>query len=137
MHQTNITVKYVNQPDKKPDYGSVKDAEGKYWSVPKNLLQVFAENTEYAIGYTTFAGKDGRDYHTIKEAKPTTAAKPANGNGHEQTRSRSNPADSEQIFCTALIKEFIHAGQIQCTTTDVVTAVNTLRDAYRQTFGRV
>ena len=131
MHQTNITVKYVNQPDKKPDYGSVKDAEGKYWSVPKNLLQAFAENTEYAIGYTTFTGKDGRDYHTIKEVKPL--AKPNQSNGHAPNGHKNG--DGRQMFVCALLKEWMNKIPVGETTT-VISAIECLSDAYDATFGK-
>ncbi len=63
MHETTITAQYVNPPDKYPEWGSVKAADGTRYSVPKGMVSLFQAGQSYLVGYTT----NDKGYHTIKQ----------------------------------------------------------------------
>ena len=114
MHQATISVKYVNQPDKNPEYGSLKDVNGAYWGVPKSMLSQFQPDHSYCVGYTTFTAKTGKEYHTIKEIKvdapgQSTAGhnRAPNGNGQ-----RMNGDKDRFIFMCGAINRAIQVGQV-------------------------
>ena len=93
MHEAQIKVDFVNEPDKNPDFGSVK-ADGKYWGVPKEMLSQFEKGKTYTIGYTTTEGRNGKTFYNVKELRSSPApapimrangpAAPSNGNGKDQ-----------------------------------------------------
>ena len=128
MPQADITVQYLNINKKNPKYASIKSAEGEYYSCAPEQLKLFSIGEVCNISYQVNAKgyKDFLAKNNITSTKPIPIP---------QTRARANPADSEQIFTTALLKEFIVAQLVPLETTAIVTAVKAIRDAYRFTFG--
>jgi hypothetical protein len=135
MHQATISVKYVNQPDKNPEYGSLKDANGNYWGVPKSMLSQFQPDHSYRVGYTTFTAKTGKEYHTIKEIEvdapglpPPTHNRPhSNGNGH------ANGASKDRfIFMCGALNRFIQTGKLSVDADQIEVAIRHLYRGYDQ-----
>lgn len=107
MHEATITVSFVNQPRQAGGKkGSIKDSEGRYWSVWADKLGQFEVNKTYDIAYTSDTYQ-GKEYHTVKSATlrgapvPQQAApppaghnNPPNGNGH----SHVNGHDKEKAI---------------------------------------
>lgn len=97
MHEATLKIEYVNEPDKKPDFGSIK-ADGKYWDIPKAMMDQFRgrQGQTVTVGYTTNEGRNGKTYYNIKELRGSAApapapimrangqAAPSNGNGKDQ-----------------------------------------------------
>ncbi|HZS57594.1 MAG TPA: hypothetical protein VFA65_24550 [Bryobacteraceae bacterium] len=97
MQEATIKVEFVNEPDKNPDFGSVK-ADGKYWGVPKNMLSQFEKGQTYTIGYTTTEGRNGKTFYNVKELrshKQTT-------NGGTSPHNNGNGKDQHMISALAL-----------------------------------
>jgi hypothetical protein len=137
MHQATISVKYVNQPDKNPDYGSLRDANGNYWGVPKNMFSQFQPDHSYCVGYTTFTAKTGKEYHTIKEIKvdapvlPKSCTPPAtNGNGQ-----RMNGDKDRFIFMCGALNRFIQTGKLSVDADQIEVAIRQLYRGYDQAHG--
>ena len=146
MHQATISVKYVNQPDKNPDYGSLKDANGNYWGVPKNMLSQFQPDHSYCVGYTTFTAKTGKEYHTIKEIKVDAPGQPTphtdkllshvgrnhapNGNGQ-----RMNGDKDRFIFMCGALNRFIQTGKLSVDADQIEVAIRQLYRGYDQAHG--
>ena len=90
MHEATITAEYINQPDKNPDFGSVKSGS-IYYGVPRAMLSQFEKGKTYTVGYTTTEGRNGKTFYNIKELRSSIAPKPqtnghapVNGNGKDQ-----------------------------------------------------
>ena len=126
-----ITIQYVNAPKPGKKFGSIKSSEGDYYGAPPAMLKMFSVGEVCKIEFTT--SEDGQWKSITK--KIGGAPKQAGPIPVPQIRARSNPVDNEHIFITACLKEFIAAGKVELETTAIVTAVNTIRDAFRFTLG--
>ena len=132
MPVAEITCQFVNPPKPGKRNGSIKSAEGDYYWGSQATIAEFRQGEVVKIEYTTKPKDGGGEWRTI--VKKIGGAPPVSPN-IPQVRARSNPSDSEQIFTTALLKEFIAAGKIELSTAEIIAAVNALRSAYRNTFG--
>lgn len=126
---TEITVQYVNPPKEGKKWGSIKAADGNYYYGPPATL------SRYQVGETCkiefeLGGKDGtlRSLKQKLSTTPPALAKPL----PTPPRQRTNPTDSEQIFCCALLKEIIAPTDTELT---LIAKTNMLRQVYRNTFG--
>lgn len=113
--------------------GAVKSGNDKY-HVAETMLNDFRDGESCDVEFKTFGGKDGKE-------PAREIVKKIGGMGPQQPKQITRPAtssrDSEQIFVTALLKEYIAAGMIPADTDSVVKAVAKLRAAYAMTFGGV
>jgi hypothetical protein len=127
IETAEITVQFVNEVKPGKKWGSVKSSEGNLYGCPPALLRQFSVGEvckiEYAIAASGFKGINKK----IGTSKGPPLSPPP--------RQRTNPVDNEHIFITACLKEFIAAGKVELITTEIVTAVATIRDAYRFTLG--
>lgn len=94
MHEATIKAEFVNPPDKNPDYGSIK-ADGKYWSVPANMVSQFQKGQTYTVGYTTTGGRSGKTFYNIKELR-------ANGKPAVSMNGQAPGKDQHMISALAL-----------------------------------
>lgn len=127
MNQATIVVKYVNQPQKNPDYGSVKDDQGQYWSVPKNLLTAFPGPGTYSIEYTI----SDKGYKNVKSVKnPET---PAAGHNQPPTNGHTNGNGKDRfIFMCGAINRAIQAGKVPINSEAIALAIQELYRGYDQ-----
>jgi len=127
MHQATIEIAFVNPPNKNPEYGSVKDTSGTYWSVPKTLLPQFSEKQTYAIEYTDTQGRDGKTYHNIKSVRQAGPPPPAHNNppanGHANGSQR-------YIYLCGLLNNWARAGNLPVNADQIEIAILEAYEAY-------
>lgn len=132
MPTAEITVQYRNEKQPGRKMGSIKSSEGDYYGCPDALLFQFQRGEVCTVEYSETPKRDGNgSWKTITKKIGVAKAPPLAA----PPRQRTNPVDNEHIFITALLKEFIGVGKIELATTEIVTAVNAIRDAYRHTLG--
>ncbi len=121
-----ITVAFVNRPNKNPKFGSIKGEDGIYYSVGADVLDRYRKgmtfdapvaSREYG-GKTYFSIPDSFDPNTVGAIIPQP-------NGHVASNVANNsPAPPRQngyvdkdvlITTTALMKSFIETGQFGLT----------------------
>ena len=126
MPVAEITVQYVNfaKPGKK--FGSVKSSEGNYYWGPDKLLHAFQQGEVCKIEYS-----ENNGFNSIGKKLGSTKAPPLT----PPPRQRTNPVDAENMFIIALLKEFVAAGKVDLSTTEIAQAVKMIREAYRVTLG--
>lgn len=144
MPSATITVKYVNPPKPGAQKGSVKDINGDYYSVWADKIGQYQPNATYIIDYDEDTGRDGRVWKTIRShtsnGVPPTPA-PSSGGYSGPRRSAGNTyretsqRDAERMFVCSLLNASIRAGVVGINATDLVPAVNALRDTWDATFG--
>jgi hypothetical protein len=77
LHQATVAVQYVNEPKGRAISGSIKDTDGIYYGVPKNMLGMFRPGENYVIEFAE-TNKDGVTYRNVKATKPVQQqARPA------------------------------------------------------------
>jgi hypothetical protein len=133
VEAAEITVQFVNPPKPGKKWGSVKSTAGDYYGGPPAMLAQFQPGETCKIEYT-LGGNDG----TLKALKQKLAGIPAvlQRPVAPPPRASTNPKDSEQMFVTAMMKEVVKGMyDAGTTTTEMITAVNSFRDVYRNTFG--
>lgn len=133
MPLTDITVQFVNQPKPGKRMGSIKSSEGEYYGCPPTLLGQFRAGEVCKIDFNETPKDGGGTWKNITRKIAGAGPPPV----IQLPRQRTNPGDSEQIYTTALLKEFIAAGKLDLRTDSLVAATNAVREAYRQTFGGV
>jgi hypothetical protein len=146
MNQGNldarITVQYVNPPKAGKKRGTIKDSDGNIYGVFPDKISLFqpggtydVEIRESHVGDEIFRNiTDGvlcapRKGSTMIPSTNTAPQVPGFGNG-------SGTSKDEQLFVLAILKSLIEAGEIHADQGELVNAVQTLRDVWRQTFGR-
>lgn len=145
MPNATITVKYVNPPKPGAQKGSVKDATGTLYMVYADKLAQFQPNNSYEVEYLSDTGKDGREWRTIQKVNGSQAA-PAQAGGFSagysgprrsagNTYRETSQRDAERMFVCSLLNASIRAGVVGINATDLVPAVNALRDTWDATFG--
>lgn len=129
---TTAEVSYVNQPNKNPNYGSIKTKDGTYYSVRKSELGMFEKGKVYTFefstnekGYHSFTRMTGGDDHP--------ANKP-NGNGGGSYKDAS-PETAERIFVCGVVNGWAQAGKIGVSSSELVDAVSVAREAWAGTLG--
>ena len=128
IETAEITVQYVNPPKEGKKWGSVKSAEGHYYYGPPSMTAMYQVGEVCKIEYE-MGGNDGQ-LRTLKRKlsqTPPALARPT----PSPPRQRTNPTDSEQIFCTAIRKGMIDRKDSGAS---IVAKINLLREAYRVTF---
>ena len=125
MPTQEITVQFVNpvKPGKK--WGSIKTSEGQMFGCPPAMLKMFSPGEVCTVEIEEWSSGGGG----IKKKIGTSKAPPLS----PPPRQRTNPIDTENMFVTALLKSYIEAGKIELGTSDLVTAIKTIKDAYRFT----
>lgn len=141
-----VQVRYVNRPKPGKKMGSIKTADDVYFSVHPSKLGYFQPGGTYDIEYSS-REYNGTVFYTVENIANSDGAVPAPA-PRAQQRSASpatqaapaqfmkNPKEQEQIFCVAIMKSMIEAGQIQPTMQDHIDTINSLREVFRQTFGK-
>jgi hypothetical protein len=136
MPSATIDVQYVNDPRPGMKSGSVKTRDGVYYGVKPAMLGLFKPNNHYEIQYESMVSK-GKTYHNVVSVKP--AAEQAGGGAPAPRSSGGYQTDdktAERIFVCGAINAAISSNQLVVQTTDLIQAVNSLRDAWRQTLGK-
>lgn len=122
MPSKQVTIAFVNQPVKNPNYGSIKTKDGEYYSVKKALLDKFVKGQSYVIDY---AVKDNgyMDCLGVQEqaSHNTPGASPAGMNG----RSDNQAAD---IFVTGVVGRAMGSGKFEIA--DITSLAIAADDAY-------
>ena len=125
MPTANVVAKFVNAPRAGSRYGSIKDANGEYWSVPATMLTQFAVNGSYQVEYDT-TDKDGKTYKNIKKLMVGGPTQPANLGKHYL----EDPRKAEDIAVLAIVKEWV--GKIPVGDTEgLAHALRSARTAWR------
>ena len=140
MLQASVNVRFLNPPKGKGP-ASIKDADGnyyKFWTTGKKAIPLdsFKEGMTYSVGYESedYQGKEQRTIIAVSKAQEQA---PQVGNGKVAEMGRTTPpTDAERIFVCGILNAGIHSGTIQVTATDIASAVNCARDAWRATFGK-
>ena len=131
MPKATIVVQYINEPKGGRKNGSIKDADGNMWLVPKEELGDYDKGGQYEITYEQFSFK-GQDYCSIKEKKKV-GGEPVGGVG-----GHGDPQQAERIFVCGAINSTLSNPQVNPLEIGAVRAVqlvNIWRDVYKRTFG--
>ena len=124
MQTAQVTVAYVNEPQKNPNYGSIKSADGIYYGVHKSKLHLFNKGQTYNIVYTT----NEKGYHSFKEfAAPTPSASPPPAHA-------ANGSRDEHIFVCGIVNNAIRAGTLTLGVAEIAHAIRVARSAYKSGF---
>jgi hypothetical protein len=126
-----ITVQKVWPPGEGKKWGNVVSAEGAKYFGPPALCNQFAPGEVAKLEWEPF-GTDGTGKKIVRKIFNGAAATPK-----QFTRPSTSSRDSEQIFVTALLKEYIAAGMVALDTGTIVEATKKIRAAYAMTFGGV
>ena len=132
MPQVTVKAQYVNRPGKNPKYGSIKSADGNYYSIPVDRLDDFKQGETYSFEYTVQNVK-GRDYYTFTRFADASAKPAPNGNGAYRDAS---PETAERIFVCGVVNGWAHSGKINPNAEELENAVLAARQAWLDTFGR-
>lgn len=135
MPTATVEVKFVNQPDKNPAFGSIKTADGTYYGVPKFMLADFQQGGVYDIEYKTREFK-GKEYHSISE-RPTPTTQTASATGKvmkEVTKARTSEIEAEQMWVCHLLGAALRQGSLTIAMTDLVEAGKICREARTEIF---
>jgi len=134
-----VKVAFVNDAKDGRKMGNIKTVEGVYYSVPVNMLGLFARGGTYEVVYEDNVYQ-GRTYHHIKTIKQQGGEsspaenKTTNGTGGHKYGATDN-ATAERIYVCGALNSFIAAGKIDPNANSVRIATDALRTAWRQTFG--
>lgn len=133
MTQVQITPKTVNRPQQPGWNGYIIAEDGNLYGCPVAMLNRFAPGVMTTCEVSSYFGKkDGKQKFSIESI--VSGAAPVGLPPKQNYSSQKNPVESEQIFTVALLKEWM--GLIPVGDEDaVVHAINTLRSAYKKTFG--
>jgi hypothetical protein len=102
---------------------------------------MYQPNGVYDIEYDEETAQDGKVWKTIKSAVPKGSAPASVSGGYSGPRRSGNTyretsqRDAERMFVCSLLNAAIAAGRIELTQSDLVQAVETLRDTWDATFG--
>lgn len=128
--KATITVDYVNQPKSPKGPGSIKSG-GVYYKVWPDMLAQFQQGASYDVEYDTEM-YNGKEQHTIKKAR---VAGQATAPSPKTNGAVPHAAKDEQIFCVALAKSYIEAGQLPLKHTELVSALKMFQVTYDQIWG--
>lgn len=131
LKQIEITCQYVNAPKPGKKLGSIKTSEGEFYGVEPSLLGIFSKGEVCIVEYTESPKTGGGVWKNIKR-KVSSTPTALQREPVQYPRARSNPADSEQIFTTALLKEVYNKDM---TALELVEEINKLRKVWKNTFG--
>lgn len=127
--KTTITPDYINPPKTPKGPGSIKSG-GIYYKVWPDLLEQFQQGVAYEVEVET-SMYNGKEQHTIKKARVAgQATAPPKTNG-----AVPHTAKDEQIFCVALAKSYIEAGQLPLKHAELVSALKMFQVTYDQIWG--
>lgn len=131
-----VEVQYINQPDKNPDFGSIRAADKTYYGVHKSKLGDFEKGNTYEITYTT-KNIRGKDYHTVSDSRPISrtaeAAQKVLNNAYPGTASGVGDRDKNRhIFVCGIMNNAIqHQGLEALADTDkIMAAIDNCTRAY-------
>ena len=133
MPSAIVKVTYVNQAQAGKVNGSIKVEDGTYYGVKPAMLGLFQPGNTYEIQYESSDFK-GKTYHKVISVKPVASAPQTSGGSTKGYQTDDKTA--ERIFVCGAINAAISSNQLALLTTDVIQAVNSLREAWRQTLGR-
>src|SRR6185437_13830840 len=129
MMQASVVCRYVNPPKGKGP-ASIKDDQGNYWKFWTNKipLERFQPGNTYSVGYETedYQGKEQRTI-TAVSLPQEQAPKISNGVAKPEMGRQTPAQDAERMFVCSMVNAGIRAGQLQFTTTDLVSAVECAR----------
>jgi len=134
MPSATVKVMYVNQPQANKTNGSIKVEDGTYYGVKPAMLGLFQPNNTYEIQYESSEFK-GKTYHKVISVKPAPAQQ-SPGRAQGGRGYQTDDVTAERIFVCGAINAAIGSNQLVVQTTDIIQAVNSLRDAWRQTLGK-
>ena len=134
MQTAQVTVAYVNEPQKNPNYGSIKSADGIYYGVHKSKLHLFNKGQTYNIVYTT----NEKGYHSFKEfvgGPSLSVFVPASTNTPAAPGYAANGSNrDEHIFVCGVVNNAIRAGTLPLGVSEIAHAVRVARSAYKSGF---
>ena len=135
MPTATIVAKFVNPPQQGKKSGSIKTPENEYYGVPAAMLGQFTQGGTYTVEYKTreWNGKTYKDILSISQAQ---APSQNQGSGGGSKYGSYDAETSERVFVCGALNAFIKAGKIETNANAVVGAVNALRSAWAQTFGK-
>jgi len=118
--QTTVEVSFVNQPKQAGGkYGSIKAADGNYYSVPVADLSRFQRGNKYAIEYDQ-TEKDGKTYRnftamSIAQSAPNIDRDYANRDVGKPSGSHYAPTDAKDkfIFVTGVVGRAMGSGKFE------------------------
>src|SRR5437016_13153417 len=77
MPKETVTIAYVNQPKEGKKMGSIKTANGQYFNVYPDKLNLFEVGQTYAIEYDSREFQ-GKMYHNVKSVSPSSPTRQNN-----------------------------------------------------------
>ena len=129
MPTAEITVQYINNAKPGKKMGSIKSSEGEYYYCAPTMLHLFQMGEVCKVEFTERPKEGGGTWKTLT----TKLGGPMKG--PTPIRASTSPKDSQQIFITALLKEYVSLGAIPCDKASIVVAGNQLKGAYQELFG--
>lgn len=152
---------YPAKPGKKT--ATIKDTDGLLFSVWPNQLAQFRNGETYEIEFTS-KDVNGVTYRDIKSGRVTAppspppsqftaqtqspaprslssaaaqpAEKPSGNSGGSAYYRPTSPQDAERMFVCSTLNAFIQTGRVDCHGPLLIEYINTLRGAWRETFGK-
>jgi hypothetical protein len=131
MTTSVVVAKFVNPPRGKAISGSIKTPDGTYYGVKPEMLSLFQQGETYEIEWS----QNGQ-FKNITAAKPFIPT-PANGGGAAisavsySSRSRTDPHDSANMWCCAVMTAMIRAHEVRLDSESLTTAELMIREAHR------
>ena len=137
--QTTVEVSFVNQPKQAGGkYGSIKTADGNYYSVPVAELSRFQRGNKYAIEYDQ-TEKDGKTYRnftamSIAQSTPNIDRDYANRDVGKPNGSHFAQADAKDkfIFVTGVVGRAMGSGKFDAV--DIYALTKLALDSYNELF---
>jgi hypothetical protein len=113
MTTTVVTVKYLNQPKTPAAHsGSVKGDDDVYYGIPKAMLTQLQVGGTYELDW-----KQNGAFKNVSAIRPVavaaaTAGPPSGTGSVGNPRQRTDPQDSANMWCCAIMCSLIKAGQV-------------------------
>ena len=120
MTIAQVTIDYVNQPNKNPKYGSIKTKELGYVSVPDESLSQFHQGETCQINYST----NPKGYHNLNQKVPLiTPTMPSMQNPPQMA---ATPIEKDRRILESVLAKLV--GPVQFT--DRMTMANQMTEIW-------
>lgn len=114
---TQITVEFVNRPNKNPKFGSIKSTDGVYYSIGADVLDRYRKGMTFDAPVSSREYK-GKIYYSIPDSfdPSASAAAPAPQPSRPAVNGHGGGCNKDVLItATALMKSFIEGGQFGLT----------------------
>lgn len=125
MLTATIIPKFINQPKPGKKMWSLKLEDEAFFMFPAALSSQLKVGGTYKVDYEE-SDFNGQTYRTIRKVEQQAAPSPTG------TSRKTDPIDSDNMHCCAILTAFIKAGKVELTEESLWKAEIAVRNAHRK-----